>query len=57
MYIDGMIHIKVVRDGNGWRLQDSRGFLHSARIQDKARAQRQADAMNERLDRLNKEGK
>jgi len=50
----------VVKDGNGWRVQDvNRGHLHSARIKDKARAQRQADTMNARLDslgRLKKEG-
>jgi len=43
----------VVKDGNGWRVQDTRnGSLHSARIADKARTQRQADTMNARLDAL-----
>lgn len=37
-------------DGRGWRVRDTKtGHLHSARIADRARAQRQADAMNARL--------
>lgn len=44
--------ITVVRDGAGWRLQDAKGHLHSTRIRDKARAQRQANAMNVKLARV-----
>lgn len=43
--------IQVERDGNGWRLVDRKGKVHSARIVlgGKARAQRQADALNATL--------
>lgn len=43
--------IRVERDGNGWRLVDHKGRFHSARIVEggKARAQRQADALNAKL--------
>jgi hypothetical protein len=41
---------QIAKDGPGWRVKDTvKGHLHSARIADKARAQRQADAMNARL--------
>jgi hypothetical protein len=42
----------VVRDGRGWRVQDTRtGVLHTARLGDKDKAQRAADRLNARLDR------
>jgi hypothetical protein len=44
--------ITVKKDGNGWRLVDDKGRLHSARIADKARAQRQADQLNAQLDKV-----
>jgi len=40
----------VMKDGTGWRVRDTQtGHLHSARIADKARAQRQADHFNRLL--------
>jgi len=49
-----MDRIRVERSGSGWRLVDTKGRLHSARIKDRERCQRQADAMNARLERLGK---
>jgi hypothetical protein len=44
-----MERFQIKADGKGWRVYDTlRATLHSARIADKARAQRQADAMNAR---------
>jgi hypothetical protein len=41
----------IKADGRGWRVRDTKtGQDHSARIGDKARAQRQADALNARID-------
>jgi len=58
---DGKDRIKVVpaQARGKWVLADRQGRLHSAVLKDKARAQRQADQMNARLDsigRLAKEG-
>jgi hypothetical protein len=44
--------ISVVKSGSGWSLQDEKGRLHSARIADKARAQRQAAVMNAKLEQI-----
>jgi hypothetical protein len=48
----GNDRLRVIGYGRGWRVADSKGRLHSARIADKDRAQRQADAMNARLEAI-----
>lgn len=46
---------KIRRDGAGWRVRDTvTGIDYSARLSDKARAQRQADKLNANLDRIAK---
>lgn len=42
----------IKKRGSGWVVVDEKGGIHSARIQDKVRAQSQADTMSKKLSEI-----
>lgn len=43
---------RVAKDGKGWRVVDNKGYYHSARIMDKARAEKQAETLNKKMEEI-----